>query len=223
MKNHRLYHRKSIRLKGYDYSKKGRYYITICCKDKKCLFGKIVANKIILNDAGKMVNQEWLKMPERFQNIILHEFVVMPNHFHGIIEILSVGATLVVALDEVLKKDVECSLDNDVSGNVEIEDEINVDQNKKFKIKNSKIPQGHPQGNAPTKITIGDMVGAFKSITTVEYIDGVKKLNWPRFNRKLWQRNYHEHIIRDELSFRRITNYIKTNPENWKNDEFYIK
>ena len=94
--NHKgLPQRKSIRLKGYDYSQAGLYFITIVTKNREHLFGKIENGKMILNDAGKMVEKQWLKLPERFKNIKLHEYTVMPNHFHTILEI--VGATLVVA------------------------------------------------------------------------------------------------------------------------------
>lgn len=189
-----IHHRKSIRLKGYDYSQAGLYFITICVQDRECLFGKIVDSEMILNDAGQMVENEWLKIQERFINVRLHEYVVMPNHFHAIMEI--VGATLVVAQN-----------DNTVS------DEHSHTSEK-----------GQPQGIAPTKPkTVGDMVGAFQSIVTVEYIRGVKNLGWKPFNGKLWQRNYWEHIIRDEQSYERIAEYIISNPNNWVDDKLYNK
>lgn len=152
------YHRKSIRLKAYDYSKTGLYFITICTKNKVCLFGQITKNVMILNDAGVMIEKEWLNLSERFHHICLHESMVMPNHFHAI-----------------------------------------------YEVKNQKN----------TNI-IGDIVGAFKSISTVEYIRGVKVNNWPPFEDKLWQRNYWEHVIRNENSHQKISNYIQNNPENWK-------
>ena len=62
------------------------------------------------------------------------------------------------------------------------------------------------------------MVDAFKSITTVKYIRGVKTLGWEPFNGKLWQRNYYEHIIRTDESYQRIANYIENNPANWDRD-----
>ena len=109
--NPKIHHRRSIRLKGYDYSQEGLYFITICVKNHKCFFGEIVGapfvdaqndiasqtpdTQMVLNDAGEMVETEWLKLPHRFKNIELHEYTVMPNHFHAILEI--VGATLVVA------------------------------------------------------------------------------------------------------------------------------
>ena len=238
-------HRRSIRLEGYDYSGAGLYFITICLKDMACLFGKFVGAplvgaqnvvaknvvaqntaQLILNDAGKMVKSEWLKLPERFPNIVLHEYIVMPNHFHAILEIVpatnpdDVGATLVVA-------------QNVVAQNVGAQ---NTDAHEK----------GQPQGIAPTTAapvrasivgaqnvvaqntvaptkTVGDMVGAFQSIVTVNYIRGVKTLNWTPFNGKLWQRNYWEHIIRDEQSYQTISDYIITNPVNWVHDKFFIK
>ncbi len=84
--------------------------------------------------------------------------------------------------------------------------------------------QGQPQGIAPTATkskTVGDITGAFQSIVTVEYIRGVKNWGWKPFNGKLWQRNYWEHIIRNEQSYHRISKYIITNPGNWNNDKFY--
>jgi len=98
-----IHNRRSIRLKGYDYSRPGLYFITICCKDRACLFGDVIDGIMILNNPGHMVNREWLKLPKRFKNIKLHEYIVMPNHFHGILEI--VGADLVNApADENIDK-----------------------------------------------------------------------------------------------------------------------
>jgi len=187
--NPHIHHRRSIRLKGYDYSREGLYFITICVQGRACLFGEIENGKMVLNAAGKMVESEWLKLPERFKNIELHEYMVMPNHFHTILEIVENGM---------------------------------VNKN------------GQPQGIAPTPPTtiatptttvngktVGEMVGAFQSIVTVNYIRGVKSLRWEPFNGKLWQRNYWEHIIRDEQSYQRISEYIINNPAKWVDDKFY--
>lgn len=167
--NHNIHHRRSIRLKGYDYSQAGLYFITICCNRKGnplwLPFGKIENKEMILNDAGKMIETEWVALITRFQNIELHEYIVMPNHFHGILQI--VGET------------------------------------------------------AGATKTIGDMMGAFKSITTVEYIRGVKTLGWQRFDGKLWQRNYYENIIRDEQAYQNISNYVINNPAKWNEDKFF--
>ena len=93
-----IHHRRSIRLQGYDYSQTGLYFITICVHHKKCLFGEIINNEnhspeMKLNDAGQIAHQCWLDIPKHFPNVILHEFVIMPNHIHGIIELTTpVGA-----------------------------------------------------------------------------------------------------------------------------------
>ena len=89
--------RKSIRLKGYDYSQAGLYFITICCQNRKHLFGNIIDGKMVLNDAGKMIKNVWYEIPNDFSNIRLHEYITMPNHIHGIIEIVDVGADSISA------------------------------------------------------------------------------------------------------------------------------
>lgn len=185
----RIHHRRSIRLEGYDYSQEGLYFTTCCCQDREHFFGEIIDEEMILNDAGRVIEVEWMKLPDRFENIRLHEFIIMPNHFHGILEL--VGATLVVAQDPE-EKDI-------------------------FQL----VETGQPQGIAPTKVpTVGDIISAFKSITTVKYIEGVKTYDWAKFNKKLWQRNYYEHIIRNEFSFNNIANYIIENPKRWNEDRF---
>ena len=204
--NPNIHHRRSIRLKGYDYSQAGLYFVTIVCQNREHFFGKIENGKMILNDAGKMVNDEWLKLPKRFHYIRLHEYIVMPNHFHAILEIVNqnennVGATLVVAPN-----------------------------NKTFDPNNNTIDinqKGQPQGIAPTetptnKKTLGDIVGAFQSITTVEYIRGIKTKNWKPFDKKIWQRNYWEHIIRNEKSYNTISEYIRNNPQKWDDERLNI-
>ncbi|MFW5762012.1 MAG: transposase [Cyclobacteriaceae bacterium] len=220
--NPNIHHRRSIRLKGYDYSQEGLYFITICIKNRACLFGNIerTANPrgcpiMILNDAGKMVDAEWNKLPQRFPNIQLHEYIVMPNHFHAIIEI--VGATLVVAQNTVAQNKSEPI-------NTEKGQPQGIAPNEKGQPQGiAPNEKGQPQGIAPTgkNKRLGDIIGAFESITTVEYIRGVKTKNWKPFNGKLWQRNYWEHIIRNEQSYNRISEYIFNNPKNWKNDKLY--
>ena len=216
--NRNIHHRRSIRLKGYDYSQAGLYFITICVKNRTHLFGHIDRTSnpsgcpiMILNDAGEMIDDEWNKLPKRFPNIQLHEYVIIPNHFHAIIEI--VGATLVVAPT--------------IAQNTIAQNEIKNNDNEKGQpqgIASTKTPTKTPTNaptNAPTNKTVGDIIGAFESITTVEYIRGVKNNNWESFNGKLWQRNYWEHIIRNEQSYNRISEYIINNPKNWKDDKFH--
>ncbi len=86
--NPSIHHRRSIRLKGYDYAGEGLYFITLCCQDMQHLFGEIMKREMNLNKAGEIVKEEWEKTPAIRQNIALHEYIIMPNHFHAIIEIL---------------------------------------------------------------------------------------------------------------------------------------
>ncbi len=95
--------RKPLRLEGYDYTNPGLYFVTVCCYDRQHLFGKIANQKMILNDAGKMANFYWLNIQNHYQNIVLHEHVVMPNHIHGIIEIKESDSYRITLLGSVIK------------------------------------------------------------------------------------------------------------------------
>jgi len=211
--NPKIHHRRSIRLKGYDYSQAGLYFVTICTQNREHFFGKIENGKMILNDAGKMVEDEWLVLPERFTNIKLHEYIVMPNHFHAILEIVN--------------KNENNNIKNTVGATQK------VGRNDKGQPQGISMGQpqgismGQPQGIAPTKIpikkTLGDIVGAFQSIVTVKYIRGVKNNNWEVFDRRLFQRNYWENIIRNEKAYNNISQYIINNPKKWDNDKLLKK
>ena len=227
--NPNIHHRKSIRLKGYDYSQAGLYFITICCQNRIYRFGQIENGAMQLNDAGKLIETEWLNLKIRFPNINLHEYVVMPNHFHAILEI-TVGATLVVAQNNitVAQNNNTVAQNNRQPPSVQLGQPHYVQLGQPQSIQTGQpqsIQTGQPQGIAPTGATnktVGDILDAYKSITTVEYIRGVKTLGWQPFDGKLWQRNYHEHIIRNEQSFQRISDYIINNPAKWTDDKFYL-
>jgi len=235
--NSQKYHRKSIRLKGYDYSQEGLYFITIVCQNRTHFFGEIIDGNMILNDAGKMIEKQWLTIAERFDNIVLEEYIVMPNHFHAIVNI-PVGATLVVDpnKDPNIKATLVVHPNKDSSSKATLVVDPNKapPQQEKTDDTINDIewqPQGiattgiAPSGNTTTGIaqppknkTIGDIIGAFKSITTNEYIKNVKSNNWKRFDKKLWQRNYWEHIIRNKKAYKNISEYIKNNPKKWSED-----
>jgi len=110
-----IHHRRSIRLRGWDYGKPGNYFITICCQDKVCLFGEVVQGKMILNQAGKIAQECWLAIPQHYPNTTLHEFIIMPNHVHGIIEIISKNTDSNQEKNEIkgLDMDIHHGLDMD--------------------------------------------------------------------------------------------------------------
>ncbi len=189
-----IHHRRSIRLKGYDYSQAGAYFITICCQDRACLFGKIADGRMVLNDAGKIANECWLQIPEHFPKVILHEHIVMPNHVHGIIE---------------LDSTVTVGVQND-AGDVGVQD-FEPLRGQNFE------PQRRRQNEFQKIIprSIGSIIRGYKI--------GVTK--WFRNNTEIqivWQRNYYEHILRNERSYQIISNYIIDNPAKWNADKFFI-
>ncbi len=93
-----VHHRHSIRLKGYDYSQPGAYFMTICTHNRACWFGEIVNGKMVLNDAGRMVEKWYFELKNKFPDISGDEYVIMPNHFHAII--INVGADRRVCPDK---------------------------------------------------------------------------------------------------------------------------
>lgn len=205
--NPKIHKRKSIRLKGYDYSQEGLYFVTIVCQNRSQMFGEIKDGEMKLNDAGKMIEKWYYELENKFPDIKCAEMIVMPNHFHCIIE--NVG--YVVGADLCVSPNTDKSGSNDFSV---------FDNKNKTNISNGNI------SNIPISDILGEHIGSplhrvvqwFKTMSTNEYIRNVKSNNWKRFDGKLWQRNYWEHIIRNDGSFERISKYIKSNPQNWKND-----
>ncbi len=98
-----IHHRRSIRLKGYDYSQPGLYSITICVEKKECLFGHVVDGKMVLNEAGQFVRKIWEDLPTRFPSVDLDEYIVMPNHLHGILVLLEVDGIQNPVLGDVIR------------------------------------------------------------------------------------------------------------------------
>ena len=185
-------HRRSIRLPEYDYSETGAYFITICTQEREFLFGEIINGEMQLNDAGKMIEMVWNDIPKYYKTIEIDAFQIMPNHFHGNVMITN-NNNNVGATPRGCPKTDACGQAHDACGQA--------------------------QGPAPTKMTLPDVVHRFKTLTTKKYVDNVNQNNWPPFDRRLWQRNYFEHIIRDEQSLNRIREYIVTNPLRWSLDQ----
>jgi putative transposase len=190
-----IHHRRSIRLQGYDYSQTGLYFITICIHNRQCLFGRIENNEMQLSEFGCIAHKQWSTLNERFPHIQLDEFQIMPNHMHGIVHI--VGATLAVARNN------QDAVADDGRGN----------------------DKGAGASPAPTAAkTIGDIVGAYKSLVANECLTIHKQKfvgsDFIPAMEKIWQRNYYEHIIRNETSYHRIRKYIIDNPARWQDDKF---
>lgn len=189
--NHK-YRISSARLPGYDYGQNGSYFITICTKNRNHFFGEIVANKMCLNEIGNLANQYWLEIPNHFPYIELENFVVMPNHIHGIL-IINKNMDNATLQGFSVVETLQCNVST-----------ITVTP----PAKNQKMSDISPKSG-----TISSIIRSYKSIVTkhARYIE-------PEFE---WQSRFHDHIIRNETSFNNIQNYIENNPVNWKDDKFY--
>jgi REP element-mobilizing transposase RayT len=170
-----IHHRRSIRLRDYDYASCGAYFVTVCTHERECLFGGVAGDIMELSAAGRMVADVWHGLPGRFPQVMTDEFVVMPNHVHGIIFL--VGALLAAP---------------------------------GFKHQGAASSAPAPTPNAPT---LGLIMRMFKSLSAIS----VNRI-LDRTERPLWQRNFYEHIVRDENELTGIREYIRFNPLKWPDD-----
>ena len=156
--------RKSIRMFTFDYSSPSAYFVTIIAHQRKPLFGSLANGRMHLSLLGELASSVWLGLPSRFPGVETDEFIVMPDHFHGII-IKNEGNQAISALN-------------------------------------------------PSRVSLGTLVASYKSTVTRVY-----HFNNPENTEPIWHRNYYEHIIRDELEFDQIRNYIQENPIRGELDE----
>lgn len=154
-----LPHRKQLRLRGCDYAFPGVYFVTICSAGKRPVFGSIRRESIVLSPAGEIVRSEWIALAERFARLVLDEFVIMPNHLHGVLAFVG-GA-----------------------------------------------------GGASPSPTLFDVIGSFKSLSTIKIKRLLRRRGIP-----LSQRSYYEHIVRAGEDLRKIQRYISENPLMWSLD-----
>lgn len=157
---------------------------------------------MILNDAGRIANQCWLNIPEHFPNVVLHEHIVMPNHVHGIIELVGANNyspdnnSPVLKIPEIDSPESFIDLDNRAKN-------VTNDNGAKY----------FSPLRSPSK-TIGSIVRGYK-IGVTKWFRSIGNME------NIWQRNYWEHVISDKQSYQRIAEYIINNPNNWNNDKFY--
>lgn len=203
------HHRRSIRLHGYDYSQPGAYFVTMCVQKRECLFGKIVGGKTILNDAGKMIEKWYVELMKKYPHIKCDEHIVMPNHFHAIIFI--VGADLRVC------PQIKPSSQTGEHTGSPLREQLPSQTGEH--IGSPLRRETNLKTNARNCINLLVIVQWFKTMTTNEYIRNVKTYGWPCFAGKLWQRNYYDHIGRDEKELYTVRQYIRNNPLNWDVDE----
>ena len=213
-----IHHRRSIRLKGYDYSQAGAYFITICAQNREYLFGEITNGKMQLNNAGKMIEKWYCELMNKFPDIQCGEHVVMPNHFHCIIH--NVGADLCVCPNENTNADLRvCPDEMGQSHRIAPTDTLKSGEHTDMMGEHAGPPHAdYNKMGEHTGSPLRDIVQWFKTMTTNEYMRHAKQNRWRPFNGKLWQRNYYEHIIRNENDLNQIREYIINNPLKWELD-----
>lgn len=167
---------KSIRLPHYNYASSGAYFLTLCTHNKKCLFGTVADGIMHLNEYGRIIKREWLRSAEIRKEVEMGEFMVMPNHIHGIVLIHEPEAHCRAALQD---------------------DYSRGSRNRE-------------------KRSVSSFMAGFKSYTT-KLINELRKTP----NARLWQPNYFEHIIRGDLQFGKVCEYIQTNPLRWELDKYH--
>ncbi len=207
------HHRRSIRLRGYGYSQPGAYFVTICTQNNEYLFGDVVDGGMVLNDAGQMVQGAWDELPANYPGIETDAFIIMPNHVHGIITIQPPDAKS--PLSPVGAGPRACPP-------LRPPREQPPPTGPPSRPRHPPPPAGQPQGVAPTTImSLPDVVHRFKTLTTKRYTDAVKHTGWRPFPGRLWQRNYWDHIVRNERELHHIREYIINNPAKWESDRLY--
>lgn len=188
----------STRLQKWDYASPGYYFITICIKNREPYFGNITNGKMILNDVGKIIQHYWLQIPNHFNNTNLDQYIIMPNHLHGIIEICGEydNGTKYYNDANIIRRDkaLPCLYKN---------------KTPKYKLNTNHFGKNRFQNQG--KGTISAIIGSFKSICT----RNIRQSHIPNF---YWQSRFFEHVIKNQRALYVIRKYIKNNPQKWEHD-----
>lgn len=214
-----IYRNESHRLKGWDYSGNGQYFITINTYNRTCLFGDIVDGKMILNDFGKIATDEWFKSFDTRQELFLGEFILMPNHLHAIVGLET--------------EQMNGTIDNNVGTHGRASQRVNrasqqihqshqsqqIPQSQQSQPqKSQKYQQSQPFQRKPKSIS--SFIAGYKSkvLNKIDDLIDERKIPMQKFNRRnpLWQANYYDHVIRDDRAYKNIAEYIRNNTAKWK-------
>jgi REP element-mobilizing transposase RayT len=216
----------SARLQNWDYGSNASYFITICTAHREHYFGEIKNGEMILNEIGQLTKQFWMEIPNHFSFVELGNFVVMPNHVHGILIIDKLNnGKMDVSVDVPVDVPVDASVDVPVDVPVDVSVDVSVDASvdvETLQCNVSTNPNPNPNPNAKNK-KMADIAPKTGTISTIirSYKSVVSKN--ARFIHAdfAWQTRFHDHIIRNDESFQKISNYIENNPVNWVDDKFY--
>ena len=241
------YRIQSHRKPNWDYSADAHYFLTIVTQNRACNLGEIVKTEMKLSDFGEIVVQEWFRSFEIRDELILHQFVLMPNHLHAIVEIqnknrgkmmdggttvggttgggttvgdTTVGGTTVGGT--TVETHGRASLRMDQRSDQRMDQRSDQRMDQRSDDHQLRELNRHPPVRLPTSIS--SFIAGFKSAVNSKIDDFLdeKQLEIPKYNRNnhFFQPNYHDHIIRNEMEYNNISNYIINNPSNWNKDKF---
>jgi len=188
------HHRRSIRLKEYDYSQPGAYFVTICVQNREFMFGDIVNGKMVLNEFGEIVKNTWFDLPNHIDNIALDDFIIMPNHIHAIIIIVGAGPRPALTNSKHAHNENTADL-------------------KRMGLEQAGLEQAGLEPAPTRNLGLSEVVRQLKTFSA-RRINELR--NMPGF--PVWQRNYYEHIISNEDELNAIREYSCANPKNWDID-----
>lgn len=195
--------RKRNRIKSWDYSENGYYFVTICLDNMNInRFGDVKDGKMILSKAGKMIEKKLIEIPKFYKGTELDIFVVMPNHLH-----------VILVINKYLGQ---------TQGFVPTENNKSVGDDPRV-VPNPINEWGQTWKSVPTdtikrQLSISEIIQRYKTFTTNQYIKNVKLNNWPPFHNRLWQRSFYDHVVRYDESLEKIQTYILNNPFKWEYD-----
>ena len=225
--NSDIHHRHSIRLREYDYSQAGAYFVTICTQNRECLLGEIVQGEMRLNAAGNVAADSWAWLADQYDYVELDHWVIMPNHIHGIIVItddrrgeiyhIRRGGSRDNRRGEIYhirrggSRTAPTTEQSDIGARTAPTTTPTTPTTVQSDIGGQPAPT--TEQSTPTK-PLGRLIGAFKTVST-------RRINEQHAmaGAKFWQRNFYEHIIRNEADLDRIREYIENNPLRWELDK----
>lgn len=202
--------RRAMRLRGYDYSQPGAYFVTICAQHRKCLFGTIIDGKMQLNEIGKIVVECWNRISQHFPSVELGEYVIMPNHTHGIIR---------WGIPEMKSPYVPEHIatrrgDRQTTAKPQFATPPEHIATRRGEVSSPALNNSR-KDEAPSP-TLGKIVAYFKYQST-------KRINQHRDRQgtRIWQRDYYDHVVRDAPDLQRLCQYIQNNPMKWELDQLH--
>ena len=214
-------HRRSVRLPDYDYSSPGAYFVTICTAKRKSIFGEIIGNELKINEMGNIAYNCWLNITDHFLNTELDEFIIMPNHIHGIIMIKPRRGMASTCPSQENTPDPRRGMASTCPSQENTPDPRRgmASTCPSGSPVSKGLPVSNPYGRKfgkPQTGSLGIIIANFKSIVT--------KRIWELTASKtpIWQRNFYEHIIRSERDLNAIREYIRDNQAKWEKDEYHF-